>query len=141
MSVPNHSKLMVGIVGSPPKGELVIREMAMPADTNAHGDIFGGWLLSQMDLGGSILARDITQCKTVTVAVESMQFLHPVQVGDVISCFARTKKQGNTSVSITLEAWVTSLTQKKSYKVTEGIFVYVAINDRGRPVQIKSLKK
>lgn len=136
MTLPHHTKLMVGIVGTPPKGELVIREMAMPADTNAHGDIFGGWLLSQMDLGGSILARDITQCKTVTVAIDSMQFLHPVAVGDVISCFARIKKEGNTSLSIILEAWVTSLTQKKSYKVTEGVFIYVAIDDHGKPRKI-----
>ena len=138
MPEQDNSSLMLDVVGSPPQGELVIREMAMPADTNAHGDIFGGWLLAKMDLGGSVLARNIANCKTVTVAIESMQFINPVQVGDLISCFALMKKKGTTSVSIALEAWVTSVKKRHSYQVTSGTFVYVAIDDSGKPKKINS---
>lgn len=89
-----------------PQGELVLRTLAMPADTNANGDIFGGWLMSQMDMGGAILAKEIAHGRVVTVRVDGMTFLRPVAVGDVVCCYARCVKRGNTSVSINIEVWV-----------------------------------
>ncbi len=89
-----------------PQGELVLRTLAMPADTNANGDIFGGWLMSQMDMGGAILAKEIAHGRVVTVRVDGMTFLRPVAVGDVVCCYARCVKRGTTSVSINIEVWV-----------------------------------
>ncbi len=89
-----------------PQGELVLRTLAMPADTNANGDIFGGWLMSQMDIGGAILAKEIAHGRVVTVRVEGMTFLRPVAVGDVVCCYARCVKRGTTSISINIEVWV-----------------------------------
>ncbi|MCS5773128.1 acyl-CoA thioester hydrolase YciA [Klebsiella variicola subsp. variicola] len=89
-----------------PKGEMVLRTLAMPADTNANGDIFGGWLMSQMDIGGAIMAKEIAQGRVVTVRVDGMTFLRPVAVGDVVCCYARCVKRGNTSVTINIEVWV-----------------------------------
>ena len=86
-----------------PQGELVLRTLAMPADTNANGDIFGGWLMSQMDMGGAILAKEIAHGRVVTVRVDGMTFLRPVAVGDVVCCYARCVKRGNTSISINIE--------------------------------------
>ena len=77
---------------------MVLRTLAMPADTNANGDIFGGWLMSQMDIGGAIMAKEIAQGRVVTVRVDGMTFLRPVAVGDVVCCYARCVKRGNTSV-------------------------------------------
>lgn len=91
-----------------PQGELVLRTLAMPADTNANGDIFGGWLMSQMDIGGAILAKEIAHGRVVTVRVEGMTFLRPVAVGDVVCCYARCVKRGTTSISINIEVWVKS---------------------------------
>src|SRR5881227_2392652 len=90
-----------------PKGELVIRIIPMPKDTNPNGDIFGGWLMSQMDLGSGILAAKVAQARVVTVAMEAMSFLHPVRVGDTVACYARVEKIGNTSMKIPVEVWVT----------------------------------
>lgn len=89
-----------------PQGDLVLRTLAMPADTNANGDIFGGWLMSQMDIGGAILAKEIAHGRVVTVRVEGMTFLRPVAVGDVVCCYARCVQKGTTSVSINIEVWV-----------------------------------
>lgn len=116
-----------------PTGELVIRTIAMPADANANGDIFGGWLVSQMDLGGAILARDTARCRVTTVALDGMAFLHPVAVGDTVSCYARLLKVGRTSMKIDVEAWVQRFTDGAQLRVTEGVFTYVAIDDGGRP--------
>src|SRR6266478_3297748 len=88
-----------------PKGELVIQTIAMPKDTNANGDIFGGWLMSQMDLGSGILAAKVANCRVVTVAMEGMSFLHPVWVGDTVACYAWVERIGRTSMSIPVEAW------------------------------------
>lgn len=85
---------------------MVLRTLAMPADTNANGDIFGGWLMSQMDIGGAIMAKEIAQGRVVTVRVDGMTFLRPVAVGDVVCCYARCVKRGNTSVTINIEVWV-----------------------------------
>lgn len=101
------------IMDNTPKGELVLRTLAMPADTNANGDIFGGWLMSQMDIGGAILAKEIAHGRVVTVRVEGMTFLRPVAVGDVVCCYARCVKRGTTSVSINIEVWVKKWRQNR----------------------------
>src|SRR3954469_8918172 len=88
-----------------PRGELTVRTIAMPADTNANGDIFGGWVMSQMDLAGGIAGVDRAQGRAVTVAVESMAFLHPVRVGDVLCVYTRVVDVGRTSMRIQIEAW------------------------------------
>lgn len=116
-----------------PTGELVIRTIAMPADANGNGDIFGGWLVSQMDLGGAILARNIARSRVTTVAIDGMAFLHPVAVGDTVSCYARLERTGRTSMKIDVEVWVQRFTDGAQFRVTEGIFTYVAINDSGKP--------
>ena len=116
-----------------PKGELVLRTIAMPADTNANGDIFGGWLMSQMDLGGSVLARNIAQSRVATVAVDGMSFLNPVDVGDIVTCYASLLRVGRTSMKIDIEAWVQRHRDGSVLRVTAGIFTYVAIDADGRP--------
>ncbi len=116
-----------------PQGEVVIRTMAMPSDANANGDIFGGWLISQMDIGGAILARGTSQGRVTTVAVDAMSFLLPVNVGDVVTCYAQLLGIGRTSMKVRVEAWVQRYADRTLLHVTEGIFTYVAINDQGRP--------
>jgi acyl-CoA thioesterase YciA len=116
-----------------PHGELVIRTIAMPADTNPNGDIFGGWLMSQMDLGAAIYARNLARSRVTTVAVDGMSFLNPVNVGDIVNCYASILKVGRTSMRIDVEAWVQRSADGKLLRVTEGVFTYVAINDEGRP--------
>ncbi len=120
-----------------PQGELVIRTIAMPADTNANGDIFGGWLLSQMDLGGAILARNFAHSRVATVAIDAMAFLCPVYVGDIVSCHALHLKTGRTSMRIEVEAWAQRQKGGEHVRVTHGTFTYVALDDHGhsQPVQ------
>lgn len=120
-------------VPSQPQGELVIRTIAMPADTNANGDIFGGWLLSQMDLGGAIYARNLSRSRVTTVAIDAMMFITPVYVGDIVSCHATLVKVGHTSIRIEVEAWAQRAKGGEHVRVTHGTFTYVAINDEGRP--------
>ncbi len=116
-----------------PHGELVIRTIAMPADTNANGDIFGGWLLSQMDLGGAIYARNLARSRVTTVAIDAMTFITPVYVGDIVSCHATLLKIGRTSMRIAVEAWAQRTKGGELVRVTEGVFTYVAIDDAGKP--------
>lgn len=116
-----------------PRGELVIRTLAMPADTNSNGDVFGGWLLSQMDLGGAIFARNLSRSRVTTVAVDGMAFLNPVLVGDIVSCHARLVIVGRTSMKVDVEAWVQRAKDGRLQRVTEGVFTYVALGDDGRP--------
>jgi acyl-CoA thioesterase YciA len=116
-----------------PQGELVIRTIAMPADTNANGDIFGGWLMSQMDLGAAIIAKNISRSRVTTVAVDGMVFHNPVYVGDIVNCHARLLKVGRTSMRIDIQAWVQRGRDGTLLQVTEGIFTYVAIDENGRP--------
>ena len=118
---------------SEPKGELVIRTIAMPANTNSNGDMFGGWLLSQMDLGGAIYARNVAHSRITTVAIDAMNFLCPVYVGDIVSCHASLQKVGRTSLRIDVEAWAQRHKGGERVRVTHGIFTYVAIDDEGRP--------
>ena len=120
-------------VSKEPQGELVIRTIAMPADTNANGDIFGGWLLSQMDLGGAIYARNLSRSRVTTVAIDAMTFITPVYVGDIVSCHATLIKVGRTSMRIAVEAWAQRTKGGELVRVTEGVFTYVAIDDQGRP--------
>jgi acyl-CoA thioesterase YciA len=120
-----------------PCGDLCIRTLAMPADTNANGDIFGGWLLSQMDVGGGVFATKTTKCRTVTVAIEAMNFRKPVYVGDLVSVHATLVRIGKTSITVHLEAWVLRRKAVQSILVTDGNFTYVAIDDQGHPQVIK----
>jgi acyl-CoA thioesterase YciA len=116
-----------------PHGDLCIRTLAMPADTNHNGDIFGGWLLSQMDVAGGIYAIKTTKARTATVAIDAMNFRKPVFVGDVVSVYASTVRIGRTSITVHLDAWVRRRRQSQSILVTDGNFTYVAIDDDGRP--------
>ncbi len=120
-----------------PEGELSIRTLAMPADTNQNGDIFGGWLLSQMDLAGSIFAYKTTQSRNVTVAIEAMTFRKPVYVGDVVSVYTDVIRTGRTSIAVRIEAWVTRRNESHHILVTDGDFTYVAIDDKGQPAPIQ----
>ena len=117
----------------PPAGELTLQTIAMPADTNANGDIFGGWLMAQMDLGGAVLARHRARGRVATVAVEAMTFLKPVWVGDVVSIHSQMAREGRTSMRIEVEAWVTRQPSGDKIRVTEATFTYVAIDEEGRP--------
>lgn len=120
-----------------PTGEVVIRTLAMPADTNANGDIFGGWLLSQMDLGGAVLARGTARSRVVTVAIDGMAFLRGVNVGDLVTCYAKLLGVGRTSMKIHVEAWTQHFASGTLLRVTEGTFTYVAIDDAGKPHPVK----
>jgi acyl-CoA thioesterase YciA len=121
-----------------PKGELVIRTIAMPRDTNPNGDIFGGWLMSQMDLGSGILASRTARARVVTVAMEGLSFLQPVGVGDTVTCYARVEKIGRTSMKIPVEVWVERFREHDApILVTHGVFVYVAVDESGRPIPVR----
>ena len=118
---------------SEPDGDLCIRTVAMPADTNANGDIFGGWLLSQVDVGGGVFASKVAKSRTVTVAIEAMNFRKPVYVGDLVSVHATLVRVGRTSITVHLEAWVLRRKESRSFLVTDGNFTYVSIDDQGCP--------
>ena len=120
-----------------PKGELVIQTIAMPKDTNPNGDIFGGWLMSQMDLGSGILASKTAQTRVVTVAMEGLSFLQPVRVGDTVAVYASVEKIGRTSMTIPVEVWVTRHMTGEQLRVTHGVFIYVAVDNAGKPVPVK----
>ena len=122
-----------------PKGEVVIRTIAMPADTNPTGDIFGGWVMSQMDLGSGILAGKTAKARVVTVAMEGLSFLQPVGVGDTVTCYAWVEKIGRTSMTIPVEVWVHRYMTDEQIRVTRGVFIYVAIDSDGKPIPIKRL--
>jgi acyl-CoA thioesterase YciA len=115
-----------------PKGALTIRTLAMPADTNPAGDIFGGWVMSQMDIAGAIAAVERVKGRVVTVAVEAMTFIAPVKVGDVLCVYADIERVGNTSITIGLEAWVRRNRLDDRVKVTDARFVYVSLDENGR---------
>lgn len=120
-----------------PVGDLSIRTLAMPADTNQNGDIFGGWLLSQMDIGGGIFASKVAKSRTVTVAIDAMNFRKAVFVGDVVSVHATLVRIGRTSITVRIEAWVMRRNETHSILVTDGNFTYVAIDEQGRPQAIR----
>jgi acyl-CoA thioesterase YciA len=119
-----------------PEGMLILRTLAMPADTNVNGDIFGGWIMAQMDIAGSILAKRVTRTRVVTVAVESMKFIKPVQVGDIVSCYGTVVRIGNTSLTLNIDVWVETVLKGvdeicPNFKVIEAKFTYVAVDDKG----------
>jgi len=115
------------------KGEPVVRTVPMPADTNANGDIFGGWVLSQMDIAGGVCAARLVRGRFATVAVDSMKFHRPIAVGDLVSLYAEVTRTGTTSVAVHIETVVTRRERAEEIMVTEGTYVYVAIDDEGRP--------
>jgi acyl-CoA thioesterase YciA len=116
-----------------PKGELSVRTLCMPADANPNGDIFGGWVLSQMDIAGAIMAGKRARGRTVTINVKEMTFHRPVSVGDVLCCYAEVIKVGNTSLQIRIEAWALKNFSPERVMVTEGLFTYVAVDEHRRP--------
>ena len=120
-----------------PMGELALQTLAMPRDTNANGDIFGGWLVSQMDLAAGIATKKVTRGRSATVAIKNVTFLAPVSVGSIITCYAEIIEIGRSSMHINIEVWIAnSLTQHGQRKVAEGLFVFVAIDDLGRTRRI-----
>ena len=119
-----------------PQTEPTLRAIAMPADANPHGDIFGGWLMSQMDLAGCTAATRRAKGRCVTVAVTAMTFHRPVFIGDEVTCYAQIIKVGNTSITVKVESWVRRGIGGEQIEVTEGIFTYVAVGSDRRPCPI-----
>jgi acyl-CoA thioesterase YciA len=117
----------------PPLSQLALRTIAMPSDTNAYGDMFGGWILSQMDMAGGNTAALYAGGRTVTVAIDAMTFLRPVFVGDEVSCYTDVIRVGKTSLTIQIQTWARNRFSPEARKVTEGIFTFVAIDSTGRP--------
>lgn len=116
-----------------PQGELTTRMLAMPSDTNPAGDIFGGWIMSQMDIAGNLVSKRIAKGRTVTVAVDSMTFHLPVFVGDAVCFYTEVKRIGRTSITVYVEAWVTRQYEIDMIRVTEGNFTFVAVDDSRKP--------
>jgi acyl-CoA thioesterase YciA len=121
-----------------PRGTISLQTIAMPADANWNGDIFGGWLVSQMDLAGAVAARRRSHGRIATIAIDTMVFYRPVKIGDVLSCHTDIEKIGNTSMRIHIEVWETGDPCLVPTKVTEGLFTYVAIDDTGKPRSVPS---
>ena len=115
-----------------PNGEVKLQAIAMPWDANVGGDIFGGWLMSQMDLGASVVARQRSSGRTATVACEGMQFHQPVLIGDLVSIHARLIHEGRSSMRIAVEVWVRRQIYQEHLKVTEAVFTFVALDDDGK---------
>jgi acyl-CoA thioesterase YciA len=120
-------------VSDAPTEEPVIRITAMPADANSYGDIFGGWLLSLMDMGSGLIAARHSRGRAVTVAMDGVQFLLPVKVGDEVSVYGRLEKVGRTSMTIAVEAWRRHRHEDEEVKVTEAVFTFVAVDGEGKP--------
>lgn len=120
-----------------PKGQLVLRTLAMPADTNPHGHIFGGWIMSQMDLAGGILAKEIAKRRVVTVNASSITFHKPAMVGDVVCCYAHCIKTGTTSITIEIEVWIKKVTDSEiatqRFRITDATFTYVSVDKHNNP--------
>lgn len=127
------------IVESEPHGTLTIRTLAMPADTNPAGDIFGGWVMSQMDIAGAIAAVEHVKGRVVTVAVDSMSFIAPVKVGDILCVYTNIERIGTTSIAVAVEAWARRNRAADRVKVTDGRFVYVALDEDGKKRTIRPL--
>lgn len=121
-----------------PAGELALQTLAMPKDTNANGDIFGGWLVSQMDLAAGIATKQVTRGRSATVSIKDVHFLAPVSVGSVVSCYAEVVEIGRSSMQINIEVWISNSLTHRQRKVAEGLFVFVAIDENGRTRRIQS---
>jgi len=126
-----HCEMLMTVINQP-QGTLTLQTLSMPSDTNPLGDIFGGWLLSQMDIAGAILALEVAQGRVTTIAISGMKFLHPVPVGSLVSCYSILRSVGRTSIRIGIEVWIKDFKTHHRLKVTEGEFVYVAIDDEGK---------
>jgi acyl-CoA thioesterase YciA len=116
-----------------PRGELTVRLIAMPRDTNSNGDIFGGWVLSQMDQAGGIAAAEKAQGRVVTIAIDAMTFIRPVKVGDVLCVYTAVDRVGRTSMKVHIEAWAQRFRTHHREKVTDATFTFVAVDESGRP--------
>jgi acyl-CoA thioesterase YciA len=116
-----------------PKGTLTLRTMAMPADANPAGDIFGGWVMAQMDLASGISAAERAKGRVVTAAVKEMAFALPVKIGDTLSIYTEIERVGRTSITLCIEAWATRARYNKMEKVTAGTFIMVALDENGQP--------
>jgi acyl-CoA thioesterase YciA len=128
-----EGSVATGAPAEEPKGELSVRTLAMPADTNPAGDIFGGWIMSLMDVAGGISATRLAGGRVATVAVTDMAFLRPVKVGDVVCCHTDLVRIGRTSLTLRIEAWVLRQRVGDRIKVTNADFTYVALDDAGQP--------
>lgn len=121
------------------RGEVTIQTLAMPKDTNVDGNIFGGWIVSHMDIAAGIVAKRVADGKqVVTVSIHSMNFIRPVHVADVVSCYVKLLKIGRTSITMWVEVWVKKPLLEQEYKVTEGQFIFVAVDEFGKPIPVKS---
>ena len=121
-------------VALPTDKELVLKVIPMPGDTNGNGDIFGGWVMAQVDLAGSVLPARYTQGRMATVAVNEFVFKQPVRVGDILSFFSSVTRIGRTSVTVQVEVYAENFERQGQYmKVTQALLTYVAIDDQGRP--------
>lgn len=116
-----------------PRGTLTVRTLAMPADANPSGDIFGGWVMSQMDIAGGIAAFDVAKGRVATVAVDSMSFEAPVKIGDILCVYCDVEGIGTTSITVNIEAWVRRNRLGDRTPVTQGKFVFVALDEDGQP--------
>ncbi|WP_109440521.1 acyl-CoA thioesterase [Acinetobacter haemolyticus] len=114
-----------------PEGILSLQTIAMPADTNWSGDVFGGWIVSQMDLAGAIHVERFSKGRCATIAINQMSFLVPVKVGNVISCYTKILKVGNTSVQVQIEVWNSHDDSREPVRITEGVFTFVAVDVNG----------
>jgi acyl-CoA thioesterase YciA len=132
MAQDNHSGTNM------PRGELTVRTIAMPADTNANGDIFGGWVMSRMDQAGGIAGVERAHGRVVTVAVDAMHFIQPVKVGDVLEVYTEVESIGRTSMKVHVEAWAQRFQSRHRDKVTDATFTFVAIGDDGKPRPIET---
>ncbi|APX63777.1 thioesterase superfamily protein [Acinetobacter schindleri] len=126
-----------------PEGVLSLQTIAMPADTNWSGDVFGGWIVSQMDLAGAIHAERFSKGRCATISINQMTFLVPVKVGDVISCYTKILKVGNTSIQMQIEVWDSHDDSRPPVRVTEGVFTFVAVDVKGnkRPIPDEAKQK
>ena len=119
-----------------PRGELTVRIPAMPGDANANGDIFGGWVVAHMDMAAGIRAAERARGRVATVAINTLTFKKPVKIGDTLCVYTSIEKVGRTSITLAIEAWTQRRPSRREAKVTEGIFVMVAIDEDGRPLQL-----
>lgn len=119
-----------------PSGELTLRTLAMPGDANPAGDIFGGWVMAQMDLASGIRAAERAKGRVVTVAVKEMAFVSPVKIGDTLSIYTRVERVGRTSITLHIEAWAQRARYKAQEKVTAATFIMVALDEAGTPKPI-----
>jgi acyl-CoA thioesterase YciA len=136
---PTKNQMSLTESNRQPQGLMVIRTQAMPKDANPNGDIFGGWVMCQMDIGGGLLAMEVARGRVVTVTVDKMAFVRPVQVGDTICVYGSVIRIGNSSMDIKLEVWAKDLIEEfeaQRYLVTEAVFRYVAIDKDRRPRRV-----